>query len=348
MAVIRLFPSQDTSIVRGIKVDMGRDEVLELGMSSKDDKSYPSRILMQFDQRQVRSALKSVQAGVKITATLHLTTTLVQNLPIYYTVEVYPLLESWEEGVNRIHDILIPKDNIDLNTGATWELRTKDQKWEEPGGKYDRSNICTQGFGTQSPNSLDVDVSEIVNRWVAEEIPNHGFLLKLDDEDIILQLGTRISFYSVNTHTIYSPFLELKWDDSVYEPGDTKEIREGIVVTSVQGLQQEFRQEEKRQFRVGVKPLFPERVFSTSSIYNVPYVLPKGTKWGIKDEYTAEMAVSFSEGTTLSADTTGSFFTLDMNLLEPERYYRVLFQVQFEDGRKYVLDNREIFKVVRR
>lgn len=348
MAVVRLFPSQDTSIVRGIKVDMGRDEVLELGMSSKDNKSYPSRILMQFDQDQLQSVFRKVKAETKVTATLHLTTTIVQNLPVYYTVEVYPLLEAWEEGVNRIHDVLIPKDNIDLNTGATWELRTRNQEWEEPGGKYNEEIVCKQGFGTQSPTSLNVEVSEIVSGWISEQIPNHGFLLRLNDEDIILQLGTRISFYSVNTHTIYSPYLELQWDDSVYEPGETKEVKEGIVVTSIQGLQQEFRWEEKRQFRVGVKPLFPERVFSTSSIYNVPYVLPKGTKWGVKDEYTAEMVVDFSEGTNLSADTTGSFFTLDMNLLEPERYYRVLFQVQLEDDRKYVLDNREIFKIVRK
>lgn len=338
MSIVRLLPVQDTSIVRGIEVDMGRDEVLELGLSSKDERSYPSRILMQFSQEQIKKSVLSENFVAK----LHLTTTIVQNLPVYYTIKAYPLLESWEEGINRINGRGVP------NTGATWKNRTKEDSWIESGGTYNGSWESSQGFDALSPTNLILDVTDIVKAWVQGDLENQGLLLKLQDEDVILELGTRISFYSANTHTIYAPFLEIGWDDSEYRPAeDLKEINEGVALTTIQGFQQEFRQEEVREFRLGVRPLYPARIFSTSSIYKTSYILPKESYWGIKNEYTGEMVVDFCEGTKISADEKGSYFVVDMGMLEPERYYRVLFQVQME-GLTTILDNRDIFKVVRK
>ena len=49
--------------------------------------------------------------------------------------------------------------------------------------------------------------------------------------------------------------------------------------------------------------------------------------------------------TKLSQDTTSSYFTLYMNGLEPERYYKILIKTIFQ-GQTIVVDNNYYFKII--
>jgi len=49
--------------------------------------------------------------------------------------------------------------------------------------------------------------------------------------------------------------------------------------------------------------------------------------------------------TQLSVDANGSYFTLYMNGLEPERYYNILIKTII-NGNTLVLDNNYTFKVI--
>ena len=51
-------------------------------------------------------------------------------------------------------------------------------------------------------------------------------------------------------------------------------------------------------------------------------------------------------GTKLSADGKSSYFEIDMESLEPERYYKILVKATL-DGSTIVFDEDYIFKVVR-
>jgi hypothetical protein len=67
----------------------------------------------------------------------------------------------------------------------------------------------------------------------------------------------------------------------------------------------------------------------------------------LKDENTEEMVVDFdTKFTKISCDSTGPYFDVYMDGLEPERYYRILVKTTL-DGSTTVVDNQNIFKVVR-
>ena len=59
------------------------------------------------------------------------------------------------------------------------------------------------------------------------------------------------------------------------------------------------------------------------------------------------MVIDFdSNFTKISADNTSSYFDIFMEGLQPERYYRILIKAEI-DGSTVVIDNDQIFKVVR-
>jgi hypothetical protein len=50
--------------------------------------------------------------------------------------------------------------------------------------------------------------------------------------------------------------------------------------------------------------------------------------------------------TKISADNTSNYFDIYMDGLQPERYYKLLVKTEI-DGTTTVIDNDQIFKVVR-
>ena len=61
---------------------------------------------------------------------------------------------------------------------------------------------------------------------------------------------------------------------------------------------------------------------------------------------TNEYVINFDPiYTKLSLDTTSSYFSLYMNGLQPERYYKILFQTTV-DGSVNIIDNNNYFKIV--
>jgi len=59
------------------------------------------------------------------------------------------------------------------------------------------------------------------------------------------------------------------------------------------------------------------------------------------------MIVDFdTDFTKISCDSNGSYFDIYMGGLQPERYYRILIKTEL-DGSDIVVDNENIFKVVR-
>ncbi len=107
-----------------------------------------------------------------------------------------------------------------------------------------------------------------------------------------------------------------------------------------------FYSESINQFRINSRPLFPTRTFTTQSDYTINYALPSSSYYAIKDLDTNEYVIEFDkEFTQISCDSTGSYFTIYMNGLEPERYYNILIQTVV-DNQTVVLDENYYFKVI--
>jgi hypothetical protein len=88
-------------------------------------------------------------------------------------------------------------------------------------------------FGLRSPKDIEAKVTNIVDAWIGESIPNYGFIVKLtgSQEFNPSQFVQPIfKYYSVDTNTIYPPTLEFRWRD--YSTVLTGSASGSIVTTS--------------------------------------------------------------------------------------------------------------------
>ena len=154
-------------------------------------------------------------------------------------------------------------------------------------------------------------------------------------------------YFGADTNTIYPPSLDFKWDDSSYVTGSLSTLDNSLSTINIKNNKGEYIDEGKQRFRIAAKPKYPTRTFTTSSVYLTNYALPENSYWGLRDEHSEEMVVNFDTNfTKISCDSSGPYFDVYMNGLQPERYYRILIKTTL-DGSTTVVDNRNIFKIVR-
>jgi len=151
----------------------------------------------------------------------------------------------------------------------------------------------------------------------------------------------------MDTHTIYPPELEFKWDDSSFATPLTPVTSSDIVV-SFTNIKEEFEDTAIYDFRVKARDTFPTRAFQTTSVYLNSKVLPTSSYWGLKDIKTNEMVVDFDTSyTKLSADSGSNYFKVYMDGLEPERYYQLMIKTTVGDETLIIENKDNYFKVVR-
>ena len=196
-----------------------------------------------------------------------------------------------------------------------------------------------------------MDITDIVKTWYSSSksipgtytrIDNNGLILKWSDDiefDTNLSIQPKMQFYSVDTNTIYPPQLEIKWRDYVYNKGTLQIIDTPDIYAAIDNNQGVFYSGSINIFRINARPEFPTRTFQTSSIYTTNFALTTSSYYAIKDLDTNEFIIDFDEEfTQISCDPTGSFFTLYMNGLEPERYYEILIKTVV-DGNTIIKDD---------
>lgn len=386
MALKRLYPEQDTFIVSASsELNFGADEILELGCT--DFGEDPARILMQFSGDQIKSLIQNKDYTAILHLSLSEAENLSTQFKVVATTVPQEWAEGvgrtgdletagvtwnytgkvdtqgnpieWEEpGASHIRifdgeyaNRVSLRYTINNGTGGT---NTFDGLQISGGGAQGWGTFNAEGIlrtydqGSYQTGTiladLELDVTRIVKAW--EVGINAGLALQFEDELECLRYKSRLSFYSRNTHTIYRPYLEIRWDESEYLPGELTECKD-LFGSFSNNLRKEYTVGDIVKIDLSVKDRYAPRVWSTGSIYQTRHVLPETSYWGIKDEYTNEMAIPFNTTyTRISADGSGSFFRLDTGNLEPERYYRLLIQVE-KDDQRVVIDNRNIFRVNR-
>lgn len=386
MAIKRFTPIQDTFIVSGSvgsKLNSGGDPLLELGKCSREGTTGSSRILIQFDSEDIDFVNSFGEYSYSASLVLYFSEA--KKLPPTYSIQGALIDKQWLEGLGHTQDI------TPYTKGATWDYGVSpEDPWEAPdiysaydGGEAIRETynrlvdgeyapeeeietevdsgdalsiylselVTSQEFTKQSSKDVNLNITSLIQPWVSSSLQNNGILLRFEDESLADTLGTRITYFSSDTHTVYKPYIEFGWDDSVYEPGENTVVadpNEGPFTLSLPTLQSTYYVDDLVKLEIDPLPLYPLRVFSTSSIYSgISYILPENTRWGIKNEYTNEMVVDFDPlFTKVSVSGSSNYFNLDMSVLEPERYYRLLFETTVS-GSNLVIDNRNIFKVIR-
>lgn len=368
MAVYRIFPEKDTFISSEVPSgNAGKDEVVEIGgYMNTTGVGETNRILIQYNTSEIQDVISNKVGAATYSASLNLYLADAYEIPVNYNLYAYPVYGAWDNGVGKFGDIPVN------TTGVSWKYRLAGeasswlsvtyptgvtasfQSGSTPGGGnwYTGSvgvNLeFTQSHTLNSTNDVNVNVTEAVKLFNSGTIDNNGFILKLPTT---LEYNTtssiRLKYYGADTNTIYPPFLEFKWDDSTYSTGSLSVLSNSIAIINLTNNKGKYADIGKQRFRVSARPKYPIRSFTTSSAYLTNYALPSASYWGLRDENTEEMVVDFdTKFTKISCDSNGAFFDVYMDGLQPERYYRILVKTTL-DGSTTVVDNQNIFKVVR-
>jgi len=371
MAIYKIFPEKSATLYSYYPtLNTGQDEILELSTFYSITSTYEvSRILIQFPQSQINDVINNKVKSFSFDAYLKLYLANASQIPLSYNIECRPLATNWNVGTGRLSNSPITTD------GTSWQYSTQlsgsvwtSASYTPPlattssyraggnvGGGYwytDPAYFVTQSFTQTSTGDIELKVTNAVSNWNTSYIPNSGFIIKNSGliEFNSASAPFQTQYFSANTHTIYPPCLEIRWDDSVYNTGSLSIIDSDLYVTSLGNNKNKYNQDSVQRFRVKARAKYPPRTFTTSSFnFNlVNYALPSSSYWSIKDLDTEEIVVDYDTSyTKISCDTSGSYFDIYMNGLEPERYYKILFKSILSNGETVVFDENYYFKVIR-
>jgi hypothetical protein len=343
MAVYKIFPEKDTFIssYRSTQ-NFGRDEILEISNETEitSINADVTRALIQFPTSQIIDLVNNRISGSSFASYLKL---FLANatLPIDYTIFGYPISQSWDMGLGRSANDPITTE------GCTW-VSTGTINWDVSGSDFITNPFSSQSFTYIDSKDINMNLTSITRLWYSGSIQNNGILLKLSSsiENSTIPLITK--FFSMDTHTIYPPQLEFRWDDSLYNTTLTQ-LTASNFNSVISNNKAEFEEDTIYTFRLKSRDKFPARAFTTSSVYLNTKALPSTTYWALKDVKTEEMIVDFDTNyTKVSCDNTSNYFKLYMNGLEPERYYQILIKTILSNGETIVIDDKSnYFKIVR-
>ena len=339
MAVYKIFSEKDTFISSyRSSQNFGRDEILEIFRYASDSSTSldTTRALVQFPNASLQDVITNTVSGSTYSASLRLYLANA-TLPANYTIFGHRITKAWDMGLGKSADV--PATTI----GCTWT-----SPWTTAGGDYN-ATAYTQSFLYIDNKDINMDVTSLVNYWYSNPTANYGVLLKQSssiESNTTSSFGTK--FFSMDTHTIYPPQIELKWDDSYYSSSLIPQTSSDFVAV-ISNLKSEFSEGTTYTFTLRARDKFPARAFTTTSVYLVPKALPVTTYWALKDAKTEEMVIDFDTNyTKVSCNNSGNYFKIYMNGLEPERYYQIVIKTILSNGETMVIeDPLNYFKLVR-
>ena len=373
MAIYKLFPTKDATIYsRYPKKNTGLDSILEANADYSTGIAHVSRYLIQFDQDEINSLFADKITGSYQINLINYISNL-NNLNVDTTLEVYAISGSWGMGTGHFND------DPETTNGCNWKYKTYEGEnaWNTSnfsdkvtasygsvtggGTWYTGSNLDltitqSQIYSYSSDKDLNVDTTNIITNWYSHSLDssdgiyNDGFIVKQSNSDEFianLNKQAKHQFYSVDTNTIYPPELQFKWNDFIHTTSSTiSTIDTTELVASLDNNPGTFRRSSVHKFRVNCRPQFPTRTYQTGSYFTQRNYLPTSSYYAVKDLDTNEFVINFDDTyTKVSADTKSNYFTLYMNGLEPERYYKLLFKIVL-DGETIILDDNYYFKII--
>lgn len=375
MAIYKIFPSKDTTLYSLYPdKNTGLDAILEI--YNKTHYSNPfeisaaevARTLIEFDTEDIIDVVDNLIGNSTWQSNLKLFNAKTTGVNTNTTIFLYPVAQDWYNGTGK--STYIP--NVEDGASWTWNTYNGGTTWgtssfgsyitasflsSNPGGGnwYTGSGSpaqyeVTQSFGLRSPKDFNMNVTDIVSSWYSGSINNYGFILKLDSNIEYNQSSSvepSFKLFSVDTNTIYPPYLEFKWDDYLFVTSSTINfISSSNIIVSLSENKGFYNQNSIEKFRLNVRPHYPPRIFQTSSFYITNYYLPTSSYYAIKDLDTNEFVIDFDTTyTKISADDQGNYFKIFMNGLQPERYYTVLVKTII-NGETLIIDNENYFKVI--
>ena len=250
------------------------------------------------------------------------------------------------------------------NQGGTWYYKvpasyTNKPKWICNSSKYpslvNASLICSQSFSYGQQSDVTMDITKIVRGWLCGCVPNQGLMLlsSLEISTPPLQpTNGLLQFFSKETNTIYSPYIDIAWDDSVFNTGSLKPVSGSIQnLITLNYLKEAYKAGSLPKIFVFARDRYPLKNFQKAyqqPAMVTPQYLPTSSYYMIKDAESEEVLVGFDQYTKLSCDPNqGNYFKLQTTGLPQERYLKIFIKSEYKDGTIDITDTQKIFKITR-
>lgn len=357
MAVYKIFPEKDNTLYSSNPLtNAGLDSILEIS-----NENFPlgseevSRILIQFPQEIIEEIVSKINGEYKVFIKTYIANSL--GLPDKYTIYANPISGSWSEGVGRyLYNPSYTEGSnwVNRNTGETWETSNYDIGVtgsfisNNPGGSCWYSLYqASQSFNINEVKDIEMDVTNIISQFVSGNIDNNGIVLRIENQYEFNSASLfSLKYFSKDTHTIYPPQLEIRWDDSSYSTGSLKGFlgtEPTITLGNNKGI---YNQGEVCKFKINARDKYPPRQFVTESVYNINKALPSSSYWALRDFDTGEYVIDFDENyTKVSCDSVSNYFVLNMGGLQAERYYEIVIKSSFDNENINIFEGKFIFKI---
>jgi len=363
-----IFPTQDTWISSGSsRIDgesfkdqnFGKDQILEVKKEFYNKSfDYPTRALVNFAGTTFDTVSSLIANGtIPSNANFYFRMFEAQGnseLSADYNLDVLPISQSWREGTGKF------SDNPKTTNGCSWKNRSypdggSEVAWATPGGSTLSVSSSIQAFDNQSPD-VEIEVTNMVNMWIDGQEENYGMLVRFRGAAESNETKTgKMKFFSKDSHTIYAPRLEVRWDGHLPCTGsntgslselDVSGNSDNYIYTI--GLREKYKETDVPKFRIGARKQFIQKTFTDSYQTTSGSFIPESSgSYAIQDVATGQMVIDFSSNTLLSCDTKSNYFTEHMNGFYPDRTYKILIKVKYNDTQEYIFDNDFEFKVMR-
>lgn len=390
------YPTVDTTLYQATpssSTNTGIDEIIEVRKDINDSgtKIDVSRILIKFSYDYISQSIQDSIIPSTAKYYLNLYDAASSELAVEQTLYTYIVSQSWTGGTG-----FYSKDPAGED-GASWKYSdnsTIKTQWVSGsdtqggtwftgsiGGTAAEYNVSGSENLTYETQDIRMDISDLVKSHIysSSAYPNNGFIVKRQNLPTsesahtifnpLLSSGSaeydtthygQLKFFSRETNTIYSPKLEVEWDDSSFSTGSLAPVSaselENLTVY-FKNLRPDYREKSKIRIRFVGRELYPTRGFaSTPAALTVKWLpsgsgaMGHGTYYSVKDAHTNETIIPFSTGSLVSCDSSGNYFNVWFDGFQPERHYRFLVQVisgSGSDQQKMIYDDGYEFKVVR-
>ena len=358
MAVYKIFPTKDASIYSYYPTkNAGLDEILDISLyKSIEETNEVSRALLAFSNTDIVDILSNKIGSSNYKAYLKLYLANASEIPLDYTLYCHPISGSWDMGIGRVANV--PSTTV----GVSWKYRnnlsgsiftssvanaTNAYNGTNVGGGswWTGSNlVATQSFNYTTNKDIELDVTNTISSSYYQS----GFIVKHSSSlEFFTSSIFELKYFSTDTHTIYPPCLEFRWNDFLYSTGSLLTVNSDNISISLANNKGEFQEDSVNRFKINVRDKYPTRIFQTSSLYTNNKLLPSSSYYAVKDIKTEELVIDFDTTfTKLSANSNGNYFDLYMSGLQPERYYSILIK-SIISGSTVVYEDSNFFKIIR-
>lgn len=349
-----ILPISDSTIYEEYpSMNTGIDQILEIGYNSHQNTS--SRAMLKFD---INELISKIDINYNYDIVLKLFIASEYQLPNMFKLSAYPIAETWTNGLGKFMHTPITDTGVSWNsTGmSNWNIDNFSGSYasEEGGGTW-LTNISGSYISNSIvSNDIEINITDIANSWISGSIDNNGIILKLTDEYNKIPESTILKYYSSDTHTIYNPQLQIRYDDSEYNEVlfDNQLISGSLYVEDnpmivIKNANSNYPHDSINTIFVYGREQYPHLTYSITNEYKVNKSLPITTYYSVIDMVTDEYVIPYSKYTKLSqTNEYGSFFRFDSSMLHIDRYYKFEFKIVWDDYTHRTISSNNTFKIM--